>query len=315
MPSNHSSFISALLTLAVSIAVLAVEPSLALRPTAVADGAGVMLDQVVATDRILPAYRLTNAPSVGQALTLTRAQIIAAAKAVMPELATADWAGPELTRVTRRTRQLEEAELLALLTAQLQLEYAQGRGELELRLARPWTSVNIADEPFNLRVIDMPANGINPTMLLRLELKSSRETLGNWQVFLQAKLWREVWVAHSQLVRGQLVRDADLAHEKRDVLPLRQPLATVAADDSTVEIAENIPAGFPLYARALRPHPVVHPGKTADALVQDGGMSISVKVEVLEDGAPGQSVRVRNVKTKREFRGKVQNEQTILVSI
>ena len=41
MRSNHSSIILALLSLTVSIAMLAVEPSLALRPTAVADGAGV----------------------------------------------------------------------------------------------------------------------------------------------------------------------------------------------------------------------------------------------------------------------------------
>ena len=43
-------------------------------------------------------------------------------------------------------------------------------------------------------------------------------------------------------------------------------------------------------------------------------MTISLKVEVLEEGAVGQSVRVRNPVSKREFRGKVQNEQTILVS-
>jgi flagella basal body P-ring formation protein FlgA len=42
---------------------------------------------------------------------------------------------------------------------------------------------------------------------------------------------------------------------------------------------------------------------------------ISVKVEVLEDGVPGQMVRVRNLKSKREFRAKVENEETVLVPL
>jgi flagella basal body P-ring formation protein FlgA len=38
-----------------------------------------------------------------------------------------------------------------------------------------------------------------------------------------------------------------------------------------------------------------------------------VKAEALEDGVPGQIVRVRNLQSRREFKGKVQDEQTVLV--
>jgi flagella basal body P-ring formation protein FlgA len=34
---------------------------------------------------------------------------------------------------------------------------------------------------------------------------------------------------------------------------------------------------------------------------------------VLEDGAPGQVVRLRNAVSRRELRGKVQNEKSIVV--
>ena len=56
-------------------------------------------------------------------------------------------------------------------------------------------------------------------------------------------------------------------------------------------------------------------GKLADAIITDGAMTLSVKVEILEDGLPGQTIRVRNLKSKREFRGKVQNEETIHVTL
>jgi flagella basal body P-ring formation protein FlgA len=52
----------------------------------------------------------------------------------------------------------------------------------------------------------------------------------------------------------------------------------------------------------------------ADALVQDGTLSITLKVEVLQDGVPGQIIRVRNAQTRRDILGKVLNDQTLIVS-
>jgi flagella basal body P-ring formation protein FlgA len=42
-------------------------------------------------------------------------------------------------------------------------------------------------------------------------------------------------------------------------------------------------------------------------------MVISLKVEALEDAVPGQTLRVRNPRTRREFRARVQDEQTVIL--
>jgi flagella basal body P-ring formation protein FlgA len=60
--------------------------------------------------------------------------------------------------------------------------------------------------------------------------------------------------------------------------------------------------------------PVVLRGQLIDALMVDGTLQISLKVEVLSDGLPGQTIRVRNPKTKREFYAKVQIDQTVLIN-
>jgi flagella basal body P-ring formation protein FlgA len=65
----------------------------------------------------------------------------------------------------------------------------------------------------------------------------------------------------------------------------------------------------------LRPRTLVHRGQIAQAVARDGTMEISLKVEVLEDGSLGQQVRVRNLLSKREFRGKVEDEGTVSVSL
>jgi flagella basal body P-ring formation protein FlgA len=214
---------------------------------------------------------------------------------------------------TQRT--LDQAELTLLLTQTLQKEYVKDRGELELRITQSWTTKKISDEPLTVKIIEMPTIGVTSSFIVRFELRNAHESVGTWQLPVQAHVWREAWVAHSMLKRGDSLADADIARERRDVLVMHEPLADFAAATSTLEIAEPVGIGAPLFARSLKATPVVHRGQLVQAMVEDGSLSIVMKVEVLEDGAPGQVVRARNRQTQRDIRGKVLNEQTILVSL
>ncbi len=99
------------------------------------------------------------------------------------------------------------------------------------------------------------------------------------------------------------------------MLSLRDPLCDLPANAAAYELGESVPAGAPLLARAIRLRPVVARGQIADAVVRDGVMVISLKVEVLEEGVPGQMVRVRNYQSRRELRGKVEDEHTIAIPL
>ena len=282
-----------------------------------ADGEGVFLSQVVdnSSSLSLPSIRLSDAPPFGQALVLSRARIIEQLGKTAPEWVSAFWTGAEQVRVTRRARSLTEAEIKEQLTLLLERDYVRDKGELELRLTRAWTPVTIPDEAYRLKILDLPTTGVSLNFIVRFELSTARETVGTWQVPLQAKIYREIWVARSALKRGELIADADLVRERRDVLGLRDPLLSAAPPDRMAELAENVLAGAPVFARSLRLRPLIYRGQVVEAQVIQGAMSISLKVEVLENGSVGQLVRVRNPQTKREFRGKVQNEQTILVNL
>jgi flagella basal body P-ring formation protein FlgA len=214
-----------------------------------------------------------------------------------------------------RLRTFAEADLLELLTATLQKECVKDRGELELRLVRPWTSRTVPDEPLAIKILDLPPTGVTPSFIVRFELRTARETVGTWQLSLQARIWRDIWVARSALKRGGPVADADLERDRRDVLTLRESLAEFSAGDTTLELAEPLQAGSPVLARSVIARPVIRRGQADDALVQDGTLSITMKVEALEDGAPGQTIRVRNFQSRRDLRGKVLNEQTILIPL
>jgi flagella basal body P-ring formation protein FlgA len=212
-------------------------------------------------------------------------------------------------------RMLDQAELTLMLTETLQRDYVKDRGELELRITQPWTARKISDEPLTVKILEMPTIGVTPSFIVRFELRNVHESIGTFQLPAQAHVWREAWVAHSMLKRGDSLVDADIARERRDILVMHEPLADFASATSTLEIAEPVGIGAPLFARSLRPTAVVHRGQYVQALVEDGSLSITMKVEVLEDGAPGQVIRARNKQTLRDIRGKVLNEQTILVSL
>jgi flagella basal body P-ring formation protein FlgA len=132
---------------------------------------------------------------------------------------------------------------------------------------------------------------------------------------MQAHVWREVWVAHSNLRRGEPVNGADLVRERFDVLKVRDALAEFSATDANLELAEPVGAGVPLLARVIKPRTVIHRGQVANALLQDGALSISTKVEALEDGAPGQLIHARNSVSRRDLSGRVLDSQTILISL
>jgi flagella basal body P-ring formation protein FlgA len=292
-------------------------PTPALLPLIRVDGEGVLLNQLVEADSVepLPSTRLADAPAWGQSLTLSRAQIAEAMQRAGCEMAITNWAGAEKVTVTRRSRMLHELELKELLTSVLQRDHVQDKGELELRFTRPWQAIAVPDEPITLKVLELPTSGVGANFIVRFQVQTACEVIGSWQMPVQARAWREIWVARSALKRGEILGQADRVKERRDVLPIREALLGDAGDETALELAEAVPSGVPIYARAVRLRTLIRRGQVAEAFVRDGVLSLSIKVEVLEDGSFGQQVRVRNPQTKREFRGKVQDEQTILVSL
>jgi flagella basal body P-ring formation protein FlgA len=209
---------------------------------------------------------------------------------------------------------LDEPGLKELLTTALQRDYVRDMGELDLTLGRTWAPLTISNAPVALRVIEVPTLGVNSSFIVRFELSAGDQHLGLWQMPLMARVWRDVWIARSPLRRGQRFADADCLRERRDVLTIREAYLG-GLDPSGLELAENVSAGATVMERHLRPRTLVHRGQIAQAVARDGTMEISLKVEVLEDGSLGQQVRVRNLLSKREFRGKVEDEGTVSVSL
>ena len=289
--------------------------SFQLATNAQVDSSGIFLQQLVKSDQPLPALRLGDAPAFGQTVDFTREQVKDLLATAAPNLSVSNWTGADSVAISRRDHVLTEAGTLALLTATLQKNYVKDKGELELNFVQPWSATTLPDEPLTVKILELPMEGVTRAFIIRFQLCTATETVGTWQVSMQAHVWRQVWVAHSDLERGELISDADVARERRDVLGINESLAEFSTDDSSLQLAGMIQAGNVLLARDLKPRAIIHRGQMADALLQDGALNIMLKVEVLEDGALGQIIKVRNPVSFRNLTGKVVNDQTISISL
>jgi len=288
-----------------------------LQAEAKVDGAGIFLTQLVTPSlhAPLPTLRLAPAPVLGQTMSLSRQQVINLAKDSCPALNTTNWSGPLSIRISRRLRSLGEAEVLEMLRVALQRDYVGGRGELEIHFTQPWQAAAAPDEPLSLQLTDVPSAGVMPNLVAGFELWCGKERVGFWHAPLQARVWRDTPVAHSPVARGQLLREADIVLERRDVLLQHEDCIVFPVADKSLEAVSNMQAGSPVWRRLVRGRPVLRRGQLVEAVFKDGPMTISLKVESLEDGALGQTVRVRNPKTRRELYGKIQTEDLVFIAL
>src|SRR5580658_5203426 len=148
-----------------------------LQAEAKVDGTGIFLTQLVnpSLHAPLPILRLAPAPVLGQTTSLSRQQIIDLAKDALPDLNTTNWSGPLAVHISRRVRQLCEAEVLDLLRPALQRDYVGGRGELEIHFSRPWQAVTVPDEALSLHLTDVPSAGVGPNLVADFELWCGKE--------------------------------------------------------------------------------------------------------------------------------------------
>ncbi len=204
--------------------------------------------------------------------------------------------------------QMLELELEALLLP-------KKNGELDLIPTRPLPIISVpANKSLQLRVLYHPGTPM-AYMRIRFSLRTDDGQLGEWTVYYRAKLYRDVWVARSPGQAKKPLDQIDLAKERRDVINVRQSLWQGKKADSKFCLAQGVSSGSLVYDRHVKLTPVVKRGQIADAFVQVRSLTIRLKVEVLEDGAPGEIVRMRNLQTKKEIRGVVINEKFIKVRL
>jgi len=189
-------------------------------------------------------------------------------------------------------------QLLADLTRQL-TERFQARGDLQLDLTRPLTQLPLSVGSVEVVVVDCPVR-LTASLLLQVRLQSGGQSLGNFSLMLKAQLFQEVWVARTPIERGSNFDPNQLDTRRVDVLQQRD---TVAAGSTETDFtyATSVTAGRMLTWRDLTRRSLIRKGQIVEVSAIDGMLTITTKALAMENGAAGDTVRLRNIESKKDF--------------
>ena len=208
----------------------------------------------------------------------------------------------------------DRTALLTILTRDFSAHYSMS-DELELDLLRPWAapeSTAKQTQELTVSVMDYPPS-VSSAMLVRVRYLQGTTVLREDTLALQARLWRDVLIAKLPLERGAAVSLDSLATRRSDMLREREALpATVLGQDFVY--TQPIPSGRPLTWRDVMKRSMVRRGELIEVSATDGQLQITMKAQAMQDGARGDTVRVRNLESKREFTGQVVADSRVRVN-
>ena len=197
---------------------------------------------------------------------------------------------------------------LASLTPLL-VEHYQPTGDLVLAWARPRPAT--APVSATLTLGNCPAE-LAPQLLVNIRATDAAGHVTEHTLVLRAELWRDGWTLHAPASIGDPVRPAQLDLRRFDALREHDILAADPALD--LNFARNVTPGRLLTWHDVVRRPLVRRGQPVEVSASEGSLTVTLRALSLQDAARGETVRVRNLDTNREFTAVVTAEARATVS-
>lgn len=183
----------------------------------------------------------------------------------------------------------------------LQRGELQGRHEIQVNRLDPRLRLARCDIPL---VVQLEGN---KQPIGRVTLRVSCTGSALWSVFVpaQVRLYRQVIVTSRALQRGSALGPGDLGLAEHDVSLLAQGYLTDTAEVLGNKLTRLAQAGQPLTPSMLELAEVVRKGDQVVISSGNGSVSVRMPGEALDDGAPNQQIRVKNLRSGRIVRARV----------
>ncbi len=208
------------------------------------------------------------------------------------------------------------ADLHTAITKALTKSLEVNEGQLELTAVRPLPALEVPKGfPLSVEITQGPAQGLGAFMTVKYKAFAGDLSLGEHTSFFRARHLREVWVATKLCNRLEDLDRAALKRKVVDVINLRTGIWEEPKLTAEYQIIQAVPAGTVLQPRHVRRTPVVLRNQPVNAVVRHKALVIRLKVIALEDGAPGDVIRLRNPKSYKEIRGTVVNGDEVSVKL
>jgi flagella basal body P-ring formation protein FlgA len=193
--------------------------------------------------------------------------------------------------------------LNALLTNRYQVT-----GQLNLAWNRPRPAA--APVEADLVIVTAPAE-LAPQIMVTVRATDSAGVSSEHMLVLRAELWRDGWMVRDPVVTGSRLEPSALDPRRFDALRERDCIPADAKLE--LDFARNMPAGRLVAWRDVVRRPLVRRGQAMEVVASQGTLTITLHGIALNDAARGESVRVRNPDSKKEFVAQVVAESRGIV--
>jgi flagella basal body P-ring formation protein FlgA len=189
----------------------------------------------------------------------------------------------------------QRSAVLADVAGQLAAHFrAEGDVQLEtLRLLQLPASAT----PLAVEVLEFPA-ALASSMIVRVRVGSTDPV--EHTLVVRAQLLRDVWATRVPSTRDAAFDATQLETRRVDVLREREAISAAEACRDYV-FNRPVPANRILTWRDLSRRALVRRGQVIEVAAIDGALSITMKALAMENGAAGETVKVRNLDSKKEF--------------
>lgn len=212
-------------------------------------------------------------------------------------------------------RVVPENKLVPLIAQALSDSFELEQGKLVLETSRALTPVSVPADTANISIKLVTQPYTRPTVFMKAQYSVMADgvTVGQQTSYFRAQLIQDVWITQRVIQRGDTLGEAKLVKKKTDVINLRDNI-WIGKPDGSQQLITTVSAGTVLQERHLRRTPAIYRNQTVDAVLSHKALEIRLRVIALEDGAPGDVIRLRNTSSSKELRGIVVNSRQVKVN-
>ncbi len=168
------------------------------------------------------------------------------------------------------------------------------------------------------------------TVPFKIEAWRDGKVVRRWMVTAQVRIFEQVAVSLRRLERHHVIAAEDVAFQRRDVTDLSGEIFTaeIAEGAETGENVEQRSAvkrgaligkrmtktvgiGRIISRKDVEEPPAILRGRTVPILAEMGGLTVRATGKALEDGWPGERIKVRNEASKKRLMAEVVDERTV----
>lgn len=219
---------------------------------------------------------------------------------------------PDQVQVQRGGQLIETARLLPAIDNFLTSALAKYEGETQIRDYRIGDYLFLDEKvPVQIRIV--PAGNVAPGRIsLRLEaVAENGRVVQNFTGTVFADVWKTVPCAARVLNRGDILEAGLVGFARKNLAFLPRP----AWDGRNLPLRMTSPVGQGqvIMAEAVESIPVVAKGKVLTLIYEGKSLKLTAPVESLEEGGIGNTIKVRNLQSRRIVAARILDAETALV--